>query len=70
MFLDKCVERNDEWAHQVRVRIGGAISDLHAAGRTNFFLKPVSAAEGNTQGTGCEQDDASQEVTDISKKLY
>ena len=62
---------------KVRVRIGGAISDLHAAGapyhvdcRTHFFSKPVSAAERNTQGAGCEQDDAFQEVMDVLKKLY
>ncbi len=30
-ILDKCEERNDEWASQVRVRICGAVSDLHAA---------------------------------------
>ena len=30
-FIDKCNERNDEWAGQVRVHVEGAISDLHAA---------------------------------------
>ena len=30
-ILDKCIERNDEWAGQVRVHVEGAISDLHAA---------------------------------------
>ena len=74
-ILDRCVERNDEWSHQVQVRIGGAISDLHAADaryhvdcRTHFFLKPVSAAERNTQEAGCEQDDAFLAVTDVLKK--
>ena len=26
-ILDKCIERNDEWAGQVRVHVEGAISD-------------------------------------------
>ena len=30
-ILEKCDERNDEWASQVRVRVCGAVSDLHAA---------------------------------------
>ena len=30
-ILDKCIERNDEWAGQVRVYVEGAMSDLHAA---------------------------------------
>ena len=30
-ILDKCDERNDKWASQVRVRVRGAVSDLHAA---------------------------------------
>ena len=30
-LLEKCDERNDEWASQVRVRVCGAVSDLHAA---------------------------------------
>ena len=31
LIHDKCIERNDEWAGQVRVHVEGAISDLHAA---------------------------------------
>ncbi|KAG0724833.1 hypothetical protein GWK47_039789 [Chionoecetes opilio] len=41
--LAKCDERNDDWAAQVRIRVSGDISDLHAADaryhvacRTNF----------------------------------
>lgn len=30
-ILDKCDERKDKWASEVRVRLGGAVSDLHAA---------------------------------------
>ena len=30
-ILDKCDERSDKWASQVRVRVCGAVSDLHAA---------------------------------------
>ena len=30
-ILEKCDERNDEWASQVRVGVCGAVSDLHAA---------------------------------------
>ncbi len=30
-LFEKCDERNDQWASQVRVRIAGAVSDLHAA---------------------------------------
>ena len=30
-ILDKCIERHDEWAGQVRVHVEGAISDIHAA---------------------------------------
>ena len=30
-ILDKCDERNDKWASQVRVRVCGTVSDLHAA---------------------------------------
>ena len=30
-ILDICTQRNDEIAHQVRIRIEGAVSDLHAA---------------------------------------
>ena len=29
-ILDKCNERNGEWAGQVRVHVEGTISDLHA----------------------------------------
>ena len=29
--MRKCVERNDEWGNEVRIRIQGAPSDLHAA---------------------------------------
>ena len=31
MILKACEIRNDEWAHQVRLRVEGALSDLHAA---------------------------------------
>ena len=31
IILDKCIERNDEWAGQVRVHVEDDISDLHAA---------------------------------------
>ena len=30
-ILDVCDQRNDEQAHQVRLRVQGAVSDLHAA---------------------------------------
>lgn len=30
-ILDKCDERNEIWASEVRARISGAVSDLHAA---------------------------------------
>jgi len=30
-ILDKCSERDDQWAQDVRLRIDGAVSDLHAA---------------------------------------
>ena len=30
-ILETCDQRGDEWAHQVRLRIQGAVSDLHAA---------------------------------------
>ena len=30
-ILEKCDERNDPWASQVRVRAAGAVSYLHAA---------------------------------------
>ena len=29
--LETCDQRDDEWAHKVNLRIGGAVSDLHAA---------------------------------------
>ena len=30
-ILDKYSERDDQWAQDVRLRIDGAVSDLHAA---------------------------------------
>ena len=30
-ILDVCDQRNDELAHQVYIRVQGAVSDLHAA---------------------------------------
>ena len=30
-ILEKCDDRNDKWASQVRVRVCGVVSDLHAA---------------------------------------
>ena len=29
--LEPCDQRDDEWAHKVKLRIGGAVSDLHVA---------------------------------------
>ena len=31
VMLDACDVRDDEWGHQVRIRVEGAVSDLHAA---------------------------------------
>ena len=31
VILETCTERNDEWGHQVRLRVQAAVSDLHAA---------------------------------------
>ncbi len=31
MILNVCDLRNDEWASRVKIRIQGAVSDLHAA---------------------------------------
>ena len=30
-LLDACDVRDDEWGHQVRIRVEGTVSDLHAA---------------------------------------
>ena len=30
-MLDACDVRDDEWGHQVRISVDGAVSDLHAA---------------------------------------
>jgi len=32
LILEACTVRNDDWAEQVRIRVEGTISDLHAAG--------------------------------------
>ena len=32
-MLDACDVRDDEWGHQVRIRVEGAVSDLFAANR-------------------------------------
>ena len=31
VMLDACHVRDDEWGHQVRIRVEGAVSELHAA---------------------------------------
>ena len=31
VFIDECDLRNDDWGQQVRLRVEGAVSDLHAA---------------------------------------
>ena len=56
-ILEKCKERNDTWACEVMIRVGGAVSDLHAAGaryhvdcRTNFMSsRSTTAARKETQ---------------------
>lgn len=58
-ILDKCDERNDKWASDVRLRVSGAVSDLHAANaryhkdcRSIFFYQrstPVAAKAGQPE---------------------
>ena len=60
-ILAKCDERNDYWAAQVRIRVSGAISDLHAADaryhvacRNNFMsTRSTSAAVKEAQAEVC-----------------
>ena len=57
MILNVCESRNDEWASYVKIRIQGAVSDLHAADAwyhedcKSSFMAPrsVRAAAGGTK---------------------
>ncbi|KAG0729000.1 hypothetical protein GWK47_031251 [Chionoecetes opilio] len=75
-ILAKCDERNDDWAAQVRIRVSGAISDLHAADaryhvacRTNFMSsRSTSAAVKEAQADKPELDKGLQVVISILKE--
>lgn len=67
-ILGKCKERNDEWACEVIVRLGGAVSDLHAADacypvdcRTRFmssrFTTAARKATHSAQGNAAMSDE-------------
>jgi len=59
-IFEKCDERNDPWGSQVRVRVAGAVSDLHATDaryhkscRSKFMSpKPISGAVKSLQEVG------------------
>ena len=61
-IFEKCDEQNDEWSSQVRVRVCGVVSDLHAADahyhkscRATFMSpKSTSAARQEEQQEGHE----------------
>ena len=73
-LLEKCDERKDKWAGEVRMRIQGATSDLHAADaryhldcRTQFVAeKSVKIAASKSTG---EVSDADQALTDLIKEM-
>lgn len=75
-ILDKCDERNDEWASQVRIRVAGAVSDLHAADaryhidcRVNFMSTRSTIAVVKTAQTGAQElDEALQAVIRVLKE--
>ena len=55
-ILDKCTARNDTWANEVRIRVLGAVSDLHAAEAryhkdcmSRFFSNRVRPSDQNYQ---------------------
>ncbi len=49
-MLNKCDERNDDWASEVRIRVEGALSDLHAAEARYHKDCMVAAALGEGAG--------------------
>lgn len=60
-ILHKCDERNDKWASEVRLRVAGAVSDLHAADaryhvdcRTRFTSQRSVSAAVNVNQTKLE----------------
>jgi hypothetical protein len=62
-IIAKCGERNDHWGAHVRIRVGGAISDLHAADaryhvvcRTNFVSTRSTSAVQEAQADKVEVD--------------
>lgn len=63
-ILHKCDERNDKWASEVRLRVAGAVSDLHAADaryhvdcRTRFTSQRSVSAAVNVNQTKLEEVD-------------
>ncbi len=62
-ILQRCNERNDKWAHDVELRVLGAVSDLHAVdARYHRDCKPAFMAPKAVEGISISKNPAIKDV--------